>query len=170
MSRRDSLPAPYVKFDEKRKELFLRNFPKLGSITKAAALCKIDPSTVHAHLRKDDEFRLAFEKANEALCDELEAEAHRRAVQGVKKPVYKDGRVVGYEIVYSDRLLEMLLRGRSDRYKNTSNIRVSGEVDHNIKVDSVKDKLLERIKGAGIVIDSQAEEIKDVTDYDQGEE
>lgn len=170
MSRKESLPSVNVKFDDRRKKLFLDLFPKMGSVVKTAALVKINPATVHRHLREDEQFRKAFEEANDALVDELEAEAIRRAKDGVKKPIFKDGRVVGYEVVYSDRLLEMLLRGRSDRYKNSTNVKVSGEVDHNVNVNSAKDKLLEKIRSAGVVIDSVEHEIKDVSDFDQGDD
>jgi hypothetical protein len=53
-------------------------------------------------------------------CDILEAEAHRRAVEGVEKPVgwYK-GRPGGYVREYSDVLLIFLLKGlRPEKYKD----------------------------------------------------
>ena len=44
--------------------------------------------------------------------DELEAEARRRAVQGVRQPVFHQGKVVGHIRKYSDLLLIFLLKHR----------------------------------------------------------
>jgi hypothetical protein len=45
----------------------------------------------------------------------LEAEARRRAVQGWDEPVFHQGRKVGTIRKYSDRMLEILLKGTGRR-------------------------------------------------------
>jgi len=50
----------------------------------------------------------AFVEGNAAL----EAEARRRAVEGVSKPVFHNGLIVGHIQEFSDRLLERLLMAR----------------------------------------------------------
>ena len=54
-----------------------------------------------------------FEEASEDAADSLEAEARRRAVEGVEEPVgwYK-GQAGGVVRKYSDTLLIFLLKGR----------------------------------------------------------
>lgn len=67
----------------------------------------------------DTEFEMAFQEAMDEASDVLEAEAWRRALEGVAQPVMKDGKAVvnpdtGQALMvrrYSDALLVMLLRG-----------------------------------------------------------
>ncbi|MBX6773030.1 MAG: hypothetical protein IRY83_14975 [Chloroflexi bacterium] len=50
--------------------------------------------------------------------DALEAEAWRRAVDGVERPVYQNGQRVGAVREYSDTLLIFLLKGgRPQKYR-----------------------------------------------------
>jgi hypothetical protein len=63
--------------------------------------------------RQDDaEFAQAVEQALDMAADKLEAEARRRALEGVEEPVYQGGQLVGTKTVYSDSLLALLLKGR----------------------------------------------------------
>jgi len=55
-------------------------------------------------------FSEAWDEAEKLYIHILEEEAHRRAVDGVKKDVYFKGEVVGTEMVYSDGLLQTLLK------------------------------------------------------------
>lgn len=43
--------------------------------------------------------------------DTLLASAYNRAVHGVLKPVFQLGKLAGYEREYSDKLMEVLLKG-----------------------------------------------------------
>ena len=52
--------------------------------------------------------------------DNLEAEAYRRAVEGVERPVYQGGRLVGTVREYSDSLLTIMLRARHPAYAKTA--------------------------------------------------
>jgi hypothetical protein len=53
----------------------------------------------------------------------MEDEARRRAVEGFLRPVYQGGKHVGDEQVYSDRLMEFLLRARRPTvYRNSVNL------------------------------------------------
>lgn len=57
--------------------------------------------------------------ALEQSADMLEKEALRRAVKGVKKPVYQGGELVGHVQVYSDSLMQTLLKAaRPDKFKD----------------------------------------------------
>lgn len=46
----------------------------------------------------------------------------RRAVDGVDRPVYQTGELVGYERMYSDQLLVVLLRRHIAEYRDRSTI------------------------------------------------
>ena len=56
-------------------------------------------------------FNKLYAEAKEDAIDRLQREGHRRATLGVDEPVYQGGKRVGFIRRYSDRLLEVLLRG-----------------------------------------------------------
>jgi len=104
-------PANVAKFCEKMEET--------GSPAQAAAACGVRRSTVWAWRGVDEEFKAAWDSAEEAYVDRLEEEAGRRAEKGVRKPVYQKGARVGYVQEYSDGLMTTLLRGRRPhRYRD----------------------------------------------------
>jgi hypothetical protein len=64
------------------------------------------------------------DEATDEACDVLEAEAWRRAVDGVDRPIFQRGEQVGVERVYSDNLMVQLLKAhRPEKYRErTENI------------------------------------------------
>jgi hypothetical protein len=68
--------------------------------------------------------RLIWDDAIEAGADVLEAEAWRRAVEGVERPIVSGGKVVTTVREYSDTLLIFLLKGR--RPEKYARFEVSG--------------------------------------------
>lgn len=71
--------------------------------------------------KEDPDFAAEWDLALETAASNLEEEAQRRAVEGVKKPVYYRGEVVGHTLEYSDGLLMFLLRGlRPNVYRENS--------------------------------------------------
>lgn len=67
-----------------------------------------------------DDFALRWEEAYESGVDKLEDAAIRRAVEGVEKPVYQGGVLVGSVTEYSDTLLGLVLRGKRPEVYNTT--------------------------------------------------
>lgn len=94
-----------------KREKFLDGFGKSCNVSKACKLAGIARNS--AYLWRDDDkvFATKWNKAIEQAADLLEEEAIRRAKDGVKKPVYQGGRLVGYVTEYSDTLLIFLLKG-----------------------------------------------------------
>ena len=76
-------------------------------------VANVGRSTHYRWLQQDPEYRKAVDIAKEEAADNLEAEAYRRAVEGVEKPVgwYK-GKPGGYAREYSDVLLMFLLKAQ----------------------------------------------------------
>ena len=99
-----------IRTPEKR-EKFLDGLGKSCNVSKACKLAGIARNS--AYLWRDDDkvFAAEWDKAIEQAADLLEEEAIRRAKDGVKKPVYRGGRLVGYVTEYSDTLLIFLLKG-----------------------------------------------------------
>lgn len=106
---------PRLKKDTRTKRQqqkdFLVELEKCGNITAACKLSKIDRKAVY-RWKADPAFIVEFEESLSLGIDAIEDEATRRAFEGVKKPVFQQGRRVGYVQEYSDTLMIFLLKGR----------------------------------------------------------
>lgn len=106
---------------QKRKEtkikLFLQNLALHGRVDRAAQDAGYaDTSFINRLRRKDEDFAADFEEAMSTAMDNLEAEAIRRATDGVNEPVYYRGEEVGSINKKSDQLLMFLLKGNKSKY------------------------------------------------------
>jgi len=83
-----------------------------GAWGKAAVHAEVSRTSVFRWKRESVAFREACELAMECASELLEDEARRRAVDGVVKREKRDGdgNLLEREIVYSDKLLELLLK------------------------------------------------------------
>lgn len=135
--RKKNRPTP------NRKAAFLRVLSETGNVTRAARETGLSRSTAMRHRAKDPAFAEAWAEALDVGADALEAEARRRAVEGVERPVF--GRVatgldgqVGVVREYSDTLLIFLLKGcRPEKYRERREI--SATTHGKITVDYVND-------------------------------
>lgn len=97
--------------------LFLEELRKDGVVLRAADRAGIARNTAYKLRTADETFKDAWEEAEYEGSEVLINEAHRRAVEGVEKPVYQGGRLVGMTTEYSDTLLLALIRAkRADKY------------------------------------------------------
>lgn len=109
--------------------MFLEAYAACGSISHAAKIVGITPSSVYYRRKNDPAFKAAFESAQEMATHRMEDEAYRRAVFGVEKTKYHQGIPVGVEREYSDSLLQMLLKANDpDKYKERQKIEHEGEI------------------------------------------
>ena len=130
-----------------------------GNIVRAAAAAGIDRNTHYIWLREDPTYPERFATAWEQAMDTLEAEAARRAFEGVPEPVFHAGKRVldvavdeegnikraesGKPIAvpaairkYSDTLLMFLLNGnRSNKYRQRTDARFVDEKGKDRKLD-----------------------------------
>jgi hypothetical protein len=109
-----------VKFAERRVKMFLRFLAETGRVDYAARCAGFsDNSLLYRRRKADKEFAAAWEEALEIAGDRFEAEAARRAVEGVEEPVYHKGSVVGHVTKYSDSLLAKLMDGsKPEKYRH----------------------------------------------------
>jgi hypothetical protein len=112
--------------DTPKKGKFIAELKKTGNVSKAAELAKVARKTVYRWKDDDTKFADAWKAAIDEAADSLEEEARRRAVEGVKKPIYQGGKRIGYVQEYSDTLLIFLLKGAKpdkyrERYENNQN-------------------------------------------------
>ena len=95
---------------------FLEALRECGILAEAARRAGASYSTVMARRKTDADFAAAVDDALEESFDAMEAEARRRAVEGVDKGVWHQGVQVGTERVYSDSLMQFLLKGYRKRF------------------------------------------------------
>lgn len=128
---------------------FLSAYSDGLSIQDACLKAGIGRTTFYTWKENDMRFRSAFSDAMERSVDVMEEEAKRRAVRGVLKPVYYNGKIVGSIREYSDTLLIFLMKGRRpDVFKERANIE-HHTYDHKEGAVSRTAAFVERVLGGG---------------------
>ena len=95
-----------------RQRLFIKVLAVTGSVEQAADNAGMSSSSAYRLRLHPDmtAFRSAWKAAMGACATTLRETAFDRAINGVMKPVYDNGMIVGREPVLNDRLLMFLLR------------------------------------------------------------
>lgn len=116
----------------KRIRAFLSAYQETASIVRAAEAAGIDRSAHYRQMERSPEYRKAFARAEVIAADSLEAEAIRRAKEGVVRPLIYHGRLVQVlkdprdpasevitltETEYSDSVLVAALKARHPRWR-----------------------------------------------------
>lgn len=98
-------------------ERFLKALALSGNITRAAREAGVKRRAMLALQTADPEFAMRMREACDEAIDLLEAEARRRALDGVEEPIIRGGEFLRQDdgsiaVIrrYSDRLLELLLK------------------------------------------------------------
>lgn len=124
---------PSHKALQHKRQAFLTAYVETSNISNACISAGIDRSTFYAW-KVDAEFAKAFEVAEQQAGDALEAEAARRAKEGVRRPVLYKGEIVVidgeplYEHEYSDTLLIFLLKGiKPEKYRERYDAQLTGK-------------------------------------------
>ena len=127
-----------------KKAAFLAAFPQVGSIAKAAAIAGVSRQAHYKWHAEDEEYRKTFATAKEEAIDELEYQAHRRAVDGIERlkfdakgrPFIDPRTGQPYvEHVYSDNLLMFLMKALAPhKYRERSGVNFGDQVELNLTV------------------------------------
>jgi hypothetical protein len=126
------------------KKRFLEHFARIGIITRAAEEVGLNRNTIRYWQEHDDQFALAFQLADVQATEVLEAEARRRAVEGVERLKFDRGQPITdpetgepyREREYSDTLLIFLLKARApEKYRERQQIEHVGSGGGPIEVD-----------------------------------
>ncbi|MCH7564042.1 MAG: hypothetical protein IH968_09475 [Gemmatimonadetes bacterium] len=122
-----------------KKKAFLAAFRENGNVRLACEAADVGRSSHYRWLETDPAYREAFGSAKEDAADILEAEAKRRAVDGIEEFVgwYK-GEPGGVVRKYSDTLLIFLLKGlKPDVFRERLEVRgILGKIDFGRLTDS----------------------------------
>lgn len=112
-------PKPDVPFTPERKAIYLAWVLEEGTMYLGAREAGVTYQTIVNHRAKDPEFARQEQEAKEANTDFLIKVARGRAVNGVSKPLlggqFKD-EIVCYEQVFSDGLMQTLLKSRRGEF------------------------------------------------------
>jgi len=113
-------PLRTIRADRARakREGFIEGLRFTGNVSAAARAVGWSRRAAYDYRDVHDDFAQAWDDAIEEATDALEEEARRRAVDGVVEPVYHQGQVCGGIKKYSDRMLEILLKGhRPEKFR-----------------------------------------------------
>jgi hypothetical protein len=113
-----------------RKLVFLTVFAASGNISRACRQIGANRATHYDWLAADPDYAAAFAEAAEEATETLEAEAWRRAMHGVTKPMVSKGAVVCYVQEYSDMLMVALLAARRPEKYGKQRVEYSRRVDN----------------------------------------
>ena len=75
-----------------QKRAFLASIAMTPNVVKAAAIADVGRTTHYFWMNNDEEYAAAFAVAWSQGIDSLEAEVVRRAMDGVAKPVFRNGK------------------------------------------------------------------------------
>lgn len=95
-----------------RQQVFLSTLAKCGSVTKAAETAGMSASSAY-RLRCEERhatFRTAWEAAMVTAVQALRDSAMERATMGEERPLYSEGKLVGTQRVFDNRLAMFLIQ------------------------------------------------------------
>ena len=127
----------------RKQDLFLVALTDTVNVTLACRRARIPRRTAYDWRDADEAFARQWDEALDEGIDLLEAELHRRAFEGVERPVYYKGEQVGTWRFYSDALAMFLLRAhRPERYRGTPAQHASGDVkaSGDVEVEELDEK------------------------------
>lgn len=104
----------------KAQDIFIETYSRVGVVTDAAKAAGVPRERIYQWQEHDETFALRFNLAKEAYCDTLRREIHRRAIEGVEKPVYQRGFRIDTVREYSDALLMFHAKAKMPEYRQDS--------------------------------------------------
>lgn len=125
------------------QDRFIEAFRICGNVTKSCEISNVSRGVIYGGegwVSQDETnagrelFSERFEKARNESIEYIEAELYRRAVEGIEKPVYQGGKLVGHIQEYSDQLMMFLLRGLNpakwrEKFEGANLIGVGGNLN-----------------------------------------
>lgn len=100
------------RFTPRLRARFLERLRQTGNVTEAAGYVGLSRSRLYDLRARDPDLAREWRLALEDTTDRLEAEAIRRAMEGVEEPYFYQGKECGTVRKYSDSLMKFLLQAR----------------------------------------------------------
>lgn len=124
---------------------FFENLAKTGNPTLSAKIIGFSPSLMYFFKRSNPDFYSAWNQALMEYSDGLLEEVDRRGREGVEKPIYQCGWLVGHVKEYSDNLLMFRVKGLRPEYATQQNIIKNAEGEaFKIEATSMSDEQLDK--------------------------
>ena len=139
---------PVHKWTATRRTRFLKKLAETGNVSAAARAAGASRSRVYQLKAKSPAFAAQWADALETATDALDAEARRRAMDGVETPRFHQGQIAGTVKKYSDSLLMFLLRAhRPDLYRERAGLTSNRQDAHDSDEDyaGARDALADRL-------------------------
>lgn len=113
--------------DQKAEQMskFLAELRKRGNVRASCDVAGLDRTTAYTWRQENETFKTLWLVAIEEAVDLLEAEAWRRGHDGIDRPITHKGKITDHYKEYSDRMLEILLKGHRKKYRDK--VEVTGE-------------------------------------------
>lgn len=128
--------ANRTKFTQEKKEELCVAILETGNVSKACQMCEVSRTAAYAHKEEDEDFSDAWDEAIVESIELMEAEARRRAVEGVLEPVYYQGEKVGLIRKYSDTLLMFLLKGKKPKeFRDNHSVLLGGDSENPLGIN-----------------------------------
>jgi hypothetical protein len=126
------------KITKRKRREFLSTLSEGSFIGRACEAIGVTRQAVWKLQRADPEFARQVEVARSVGASVLEDEAMRRGLQGVEKPIFQGGKLVGHVREYSDTLLLALLRAHlPEKYTERSKTELTGADGGPVKVQDM---------------------------------
>lgn len=118
----DEVGGTFDEITDLKKRRFLEALSEMPRIGRACKLAGVTQTTLSRWKRDgDQQFLQAYEVAWAMGVDRAESELWRRGVEGVEKPVYQQGRLVGTVREYDTQAAMFMLRGaRPEKFREKS--------------------------------------------------
>jgi hypothetical protein len=108
-----------------RRQSFLDYVRDGWSVTAAAKKIGVTRQALYALKLLDPGFAEQWEDAYESGTDLFEDEVKRRALDGIEKPVFYKGEIVGHIREYSDTLMAIVLKARRpEKYRERFDVEI----------------------------------------------
>jgi len=150
-------------FNEKRRAAYVAALEQDGEHVFARIEVGVSDYTIWNHRKKNPEFDQACEDALHTYRKRFINELVRRGVDGVEKPVFHEGEIVGHVTEYSDKLLMEHLKVIDKRYRKQLDLQVEAQIQTtDLQLDKLQPEsrvLLEQI----LKIEAKAKDVIDVT-------
>lgn len=92
------------------RAVFVDSLAKCGVILVAAQEARVSRATAARYRETDDDFRQAWDEALESSLDLVQARGAQLATEGVLRPIYQGGKLVGHERQYDPGMIQFFLK------------------------------------------------------------
>lgn len=117
-----------VKFDDERKEIYLKKLSETGKKLLSAEAADIALCTVNEHYKNDPDFAVQYDEAlmlySQSIVQQIETEARDGHVE--KRYDKETGNLISERKIYETPLRAMILKRNDEGYKDKTDINLTG--------------------------------------------